>query len=173
MDKTAVSDWGVIPDDPGEIDSVRARCRSMVRRRAAIAAGVSSVPIPGVDVVSDLSLFKKLVEDVNHAFGLTPDQIDRLQPRYKLIAYQAAVGIGGMMVGKLITRELLIMVFRKMGMKMLTKSAARVVPIAGQIASAAIGFAVFRKLGYQHVEACAAVARQATGMNVTPAPAGT
>jgi hypothetical protein len=45
-----------------------------------------------------------------------------------------------------------------MGMKVLAKSAARVVPIAGQIASAAIGFAVFRRLGYEHVDACAAVA---------------
>ena len=37
---------------------------------------------------------------------------------------------------------------------------AKVVPIAGQVASAAIGFALFRKMGYQHVEACANVARE-------------
>lgn len=160
MDKTDAPDWALMPADPAHIDHVRQRCRRMVRRRAAFSAGVAAVPIPGVDVLSDLSLFKKLVDDVNKEFGLTAAQVERLQPQYKLIAYQAALGIGGMMVGKLVTRELLMQVFKRVGVRMMSKSVARVVPIAGQLASAAIGFTVFRKLGYQHVDACAVVARE-------------
>ncbi|MBC7685270.1 MAG: hypothetical protein H7176_08575, partial [Bdellovibrionales bacterium] len=94
-------DWTLIPGSPKQIEDTRERCRRLVRRRAAISAGVSAVPIPGVDVLSDLSLFKKLVDDVNHAFGLTPEQIDRLDPKHKLMAYKVAVGVGGVMVGKL------------------------------------------------------------------------
>lgn len=153
-------DWTLIPDNPRDIEDMREKCRRLVRRRAAISAGVSAVPIPGVDVLSDLSLFKKLVDDVNQAFGLTPEQIDRLQPNHKLIAYKVAVGVGGVMVGKLITRELLVQVFKRMGLKMMAKSATRFVPIAGQMAAAAIGFTMFRKLGYEHVEACAKVANE-------------
>jgi hypothetical protein len=37
---------------------------------------------------------------------------------------------------------------------------AKFVPLAGQVASAAIGFALFSKMGYQHVEACAKVAQE-------------
>jgi len=159
MNKTASgSEWTLLPDDNKEIAKLREHCRRMVRRRAAISAGVSAVPIPGVDVLSDLSLFKMLVDDVNKAFGLSPEQIDRLAPQHKLIAYQVAVSMGGVMVGKFVTKELIIMLFKRTGMKMFAKSAARVVPIAGQIASAAIGFTMFRKLGYEHVEACARVA---------------
>jgi hypothetical protein len=154
------TDWTVIPDNPKDIEDTRERCRSLVRRRAAISAGVSAVPIPGVDVLSDLSLFKKLVDDVNAAFGLTPEQIDRLQPNHKLIAYKVAVGVGGVMVGKLVTRELLLAVFKRVGLKMAAKSVTRFVPIAGQMASAAIGFTMFRRLGYEHVEACAKVANE-------------
>jgi uncharacterized protein (DUF697 family) len=154
------SDWMVIPDNPKEIEATRERCRRMVRRRAAISAGVSAVPIPGVDVVSDLSLFKKLVDDVNEAFGLSEAQIDRMQPDHKLIAYKVAVGVGGVMVGKLVTRELLTLLFKRVGLKMMAKSASRFVPIAGQMAAAAIGFTMFRKLGYEHVEACARVASE-------------
>ena len=153
-------DWTLIPDTPKHIEDTRERCRRLVRRRAVISAGVSAVPIPGVDVVSDLTLFKKLVDDVNSAFGLTPEQIDRLQPSHKLIAYKVAVGVGGVMVGKLITRELLMQVFKRVGLKYMAKSASRFVPIAGQMASAAIGFTMFRKLGYEHVEACAQVANE-------------
>jgi uncharacterized protein (DUF697 family) len=155
--------WTVLPSTEKQIEATREHCRRMVRRRAVISAGVSAVPIPGVDVVSDLSLFKKLVDDVNAAFGLTEQQIDQLQPNHKLIAYKVAVGVGGVMVGRVVTRELLLMVFKRMGMKMMAKSASRFVPIAGQLASAAIGFTMFRKLGYEHVEACAKVAGELMG----------
>jgi len=154
------TDWTVIPSDPKEIEATRERCRRMVRRRAAISAGVSAVPIPGVDVLSDLSMFKKLVDDVNEAFGLSEAQIDQMQPNHKLIAYKVAVGVGGVMVGKLVTRELLTQLFKRVGLKMMAKSASRFVPIAGQMAAAAIGFTMFRKLGYEHVEACARVANE-------------
>jgi uncharacterized protein (DUF697 family) len=160
MGNKASTDWTLIPGNQKDIEQVREHCRRMVRRRAAISAGVSAVPIPGVDVVSDLSLFAKLVDDVNQAFGLTPEQIERLQPKYRLIAYEAAVGVGGMMVGRLITRELMLRLFQRTGIKMMARTAAKAVPIAGQIASAAIGFTVFRKLGYQHVDACAVVAKE-------------
>ena len=160
MAATAGTDWTLIPGNHQDIEHVRESCRRMVRRRAAISAGVSAIPLPGIDVMSDLSLFALLVDDVNKAFGLTPAQIERLQPKYRLIAYEAAVGMGGMMVGKLITRELVLQLFRRSGIKIMAKTAARIVPLAGQVAAAAIGFGVFRQLGYQHVEACAAVARE-------------
>ncbi|WP_229459281.1 hypothetical protein [Massilia cavernae] len=155
-----MSELGFIPETAREIDNVRERCRRTVRKRAVLAAGVSAVPIPGVDVVSDLSLFAKLVDEVNQAFGLTPEQIDRLKPKHKLIAYQAAMGVGGMLVGKLVSRELLMAVFKRVGVKSAAKSAAKFVPFAGQVVAAGIGYAVFRHLGYQHVEACASVAKQ-------------
>jgi hypothetical protein len=72
-----------------------------------------------------------------------------------------------MMVGRLVTRELLVRLFRRAGVKIMTRTAARLVPIAGQLAAAAIGFTVFRQLGYQHVEACATVAGEL--MAVRPA----
>ncbi|HAT29966.1 MAG TPA: hypothetical protein DCW29_03685 [Janthinobacterium sp.] len=154
------TDWTLIPGSAQDIAQVRERCRRLVRRRAMISAGVSALPIPGVDVMSDLSLFALLIKDINEAFGLTPEQIERLQPKFKLIAYEVAVGMGGMLVGRLVTRELMVSLLKRSGVKMLAKQAARLVPLAGQLASAAIGFTVFRQIGYQHVDACAAVARE-------------
>ena len=152
------TEWTLIPDSAADIEQVRTRCRRLVRRRAALSAAVSALPVPGVDMVSDLGLLTVLVQEINQAFGLTPAQIERLQPKFKLLAYEAAAGMGGVLVGKLVTRELLVQVLKRSGMKLLTKQAARLVPLAGQAVSAAIGFAVFRQIGYQHVEACAAVA---------------
>jgi uncharacterized protein (DUF697 family) len=160
MNEVQVSDWTLIPGNETALSAVRERCRQLVRKRATMAAGFSAVPIPGLDLVSDISLFTKLIDEVNTEFGLTEKQILRLQPKYRLLAYEAAVGAGGMMVGRLVTRDLLLRLFKKVGVRLASKTAAKLVPVAGSIVSAAIGFAVFRKLGYQHVEACARVAQQ-------------
>lgn len=154
------SGWELLPYSSDNIAEVRERCRRLVRRRAVLAAGVSAVPIPGIDIVSDLKLFTQLLEEVNTAFGLTPAQIERLQPKYRMIAYEAAVSVGGMVVGKLITRDLVFKLLAKSGKKLVAKQASKIVPLAGQVASAAIGFLAFRQIGYQHVEACVTVVEE-------------
>lgn len=153
-------EWTVLPSSEADIDAVRERCRRMVRRRATVSAGVAAVPIPGVDVLSDLGLFTRLIDEVNHEFGLSPAQIERMRPELKLVAYEAVVSLGGMLVGKVVTRELVASVLKRSAGKVAMKQAGKLVPIAGQIASATIGFFAFRQIGYQHVEACAKVARQ-------------
>ncbi|MFZ4877076.1 hypothetical protein ACL9RI_18535 [Janthinobacterium sp. Mn2066] len=157
-------DWTLIPGSSAEIGQVRERCRSLVRRRAAMSAGASAIPIPGIDLMSDVGLLSMLINDINHEFGLTPEQIERLNPQFKLMAYRAAVGMGGMLVGKLVTRELLMHLLKRSGIKIATKQVARFVPFAGQAVAAALGYAVFRQIGYQHVNACAAVAQELTAV---------
>lgn len=154
------SSWILMPGSPEDIEQVRARCRRLVRRRAAFSASVSALPIPGLDVMSDLGLFAVLIDDINREFGLTAEQIEGLQPDLKLLVFEAAVGVGGMLVGKFVTRELLLQLFKHTGIKLLLRQAAKLVPLAGQIASAAIGFTAFRMIGDQHVDACARVAHE-------------
>jgi len=157
------------PVSGAEIEVVRERCREMVRKRALVSAGVAAVPLPGLDVLSDLSTFTLLVEEVNKEFGLSQKQIERLHPRLRVLAYQAAASVGGMLVGKLVTKRLVLVLFKRAGVKIAAKTVAKVVPVAGQVASAAIGFALFRKMGYQHVEACAKVARELQKLQVVDA----
>ena len=159
----------LLPLSGDDIDRVRERCRALVRKRAAISAGISAVPIPGVDMVSDLASFASMVEDINRDFGLTPAQIEALQPHMRVATYQAMAALGGTLVGKLVTKELVLKLLQKSGAKLAAKSATKIVPLAGQIASAAIGFALFRQMGYQHVEACARVAQEVGQKTVTPA----
>ncbi|GAB3421555.1 YcjF family protein [Massilia agilis] len=156
-------DWELMPASGTEIARVREQCRKLVRKRAAVSAGIAAVPLPGVDLLSDLTTFALLIEEINKAFGLTPAQIDKLQPRMRIAVYEATAAIGGMLVGKIVTRELVLQVFKKSGLKLAAKSVSRFVPLAGQVASAAIGYALFQKMGYQHIEACAKVVEKAAG----------
>jgi len=158
--KSQDSKPALLPVSSEDIERVRERCRGLVRKRAAISAGVSVIPVPGVDIVADLSSFAVMVEEINRAFGLSPEQIDRLQPRMRIAVYQAVAAIGSTLVGKIVTKELVLKLLQKSGARLAAKSAAKIVPLAGQVASAAIGFALFRQMGYQHIEACTRVARE-------------
>jgi uncharacterized protein (DUF697 family) len=168
--KAKLDEGTLLPLSAPDLERVREQCRVLVRKRAAISAGIGAIPLPGIDMMADLGSFASMVEDINRAFGLTPVQIERLQPRMKVVAYEAVGALGGMLVGKLVTKELVLKILQKSGAKLAAKSAARVVPLAGQIASAAIGFALFRQMGYQHVEACARVAQEVSA-SVGPRPA--
>ncbi len=140
--------WELLPSSPADIATVREHCRRLVRRRAALSAGASAIPVPGIDIVFEMKLFTQLIDEINIAFGLTPAQIERMQPTFRMIAYEAAVGVGGMLVGRLITRDLVFGLLAKSGRKLVAKQASKIVPLAGQAAAAAIGFFAFRQIGY-------------------------
>ena len=163
------ADWHMVPATTPELEAVSKKCRRLVIRRAAFSAGVSAVPIPGLDLITDLGLLSKLIEDINREFGLTPAQIERLQPHLRVATYQAIVGTGSTMIGKLITSGLVIRLVQRLGVKMALKRTAKFVPIAGQVVSAALGFAVFRAIGNQHIEACAEVAAELVSLRLTTA----
>ena len=149
-----------VPVSGTEVEATRLRCLALVKKRAAMSAAVAAVPIPGLDLLADITGFASLVDEVNAEFGLTQKQIERLNPRLRIIAYKAAASVGGMLVGKLVTRGVVLRLFQRVAGRMAVKSSAKMVPIAGQIASAAIGYTLFKRMGTQHVEACVAVARE-------------
>jgi hypothetical protein len=161
MTRSSSPTWQLLPGTQRDIELVRRKCRRLVLKRAALSAGISAVPIPGLDVVSDLGLMAKAIEEINVEFGLTPEQIARLKPEMRLVIYQMTVGVGGMMVGRLITREVIAHLLQKTGFRALAKQAAKIVPLAGQVAAASIGFATFRAVANRHIDACATVATAA------------
>ncbi|AWL05311.1 hypothetical protein ACFOHT_16040 [Massilia oculi] len=156
---TAVSEDRV-PVSGAEIDATRSRCLALVRKRAAMSAAVAAVPVPGLDLLADITGFAALVDQINAEFGLTQKQIERLHPRMRVIAYKAAASVGGMLVGKLVTRGAVARLFRVVAGRMAVKTTAKMVPLAGQIASAAIGYTLFKRMGAQHVEACVKVVQE-------------
>src|ERR1035441_3257823 len=146
--------WIVVPGTEREIDAVVGHCRRMVSRRAAVAAGVAGVPIPGIDWVTDVAVLMKLIPDINHAFGLTPEQVERLSPDRRIVVYKAISAGGGMLVGKLVTREVVTQALRFVGVRLTTQQAAKFVPIAGQAVSAALTYSSLRYVCEQHIRQC-------------------
>jgi uncharacterized protein (DUF697 family) len=148
----------LVPENRRDIDAVARLCRKLATRRALISAGASVVPIPGIDIAVDIGVLMSMIEDINAAFGLTPAQIDRLAPRRKVFAYKAVMTVGSALVGRVMTRELVIRVLKTVGVRLTAKQAARAVPIAGQVVAASLSFAALKYLGDRHIQDCVQVA---------------
>jgi len=153
-------DWAVVPATTREIDAVVRHCRRLVSQRALMAAGVAVVPLPGIDWVTDVAVLMKLIPDINHAFGLTPEQIERLAPDRQVVVYKAISTGGGLLIGRLVTRELVMQGLRLVGVRLTTQQAAKFVPIAGQAVSAALTYSALRYVCEQHIQQCVAISRQ-------------
>lgn len=143
--------------DPRLIEAIR-RSRKLIGRKALIAAAASTVPLPGIDWAADAALLSRLIPQISQEFGLAPTQIERLAP-HKQERIQQAVGmVGALLVGRLVTRDLLITLAKHAGMRLTAKQATKYVPLAGQAVSAMLGYAALRALGEHHIRDCVRVA---------------
>jgi hypothetical protein len=146
--------------DPALLAAIQ-RARRLLNRRALAGAAASAVPIPGLEWLVDAALLSRLIPALSAEFGLTPEQIARLPERKREQVEKAVSVVGSLVIGKFITRDLVIRASASIGRKLTIKRAARYVPLAGQALSALIGYSAIRYLGEQHIRDCVAVCQQA------------
>ena len=151
-------------DDVAMQDAVK-RSRKLLHKRALLAGAVSAVPVPGLDWAVDAAMLSKLIPEINKEFGLTPQQLETLNPKKREQVQKAVTMVGSVLIGKLISRDLVLAAATKIGMRLTTKQLAKYVPFAGQIVAATVGYAAIRYLGEEHMKDCIRVAQQA-GLDV-------
>mgnify|MGYP000887794359 CR=1 FL=1 len=100
-------------------------CRKMLHRRSLVAAGASMVPIPGLDWAVDAALLSRLIPQINARFGLTPEQMARLGPSQRDQVQKAISGVGSVLIGKFISKELVLRAAQTVGMRLTTAQAAK------------------------------------------------
>ena len=150
------------------MDAVR-RSRKLLNRRALAGAAASAIPVPGLDWAVDAALLSRLVPAINAEFGLTPQQLDSLPAHKREQVQKALAMVGSVLVGKLITRDLVIRMAQAAGKRLTIKQAAKYVPLAGQAVAAVMGYTALRYLGEEHIKDCVRVAQAA--QLALPAPA--
>lgn len=162
------ADGIVMPATPNEIEAAVRHARRLVSRRALVAAGVAMVPIPGLDWLTDVAVLMKLIPEINRAFGLTPEQVARLSPERRIAVFKAVSAGGSLLVGRLVTRELVMQMLKLVGVRLTAQQAGKYVPIAGQAVSAALTYSALRYVCEQHIRQCADVSRQLLLLPATP-----
>ncbi len=146
--------------DPALMERVQV-CRRLLNQRALVGAAASAVPLPGVDFAVDAALLANLLPEINARFGLTPDQLERLPAHERQKVQKAVSVVGSMVIGRLVTRDLVLRLARTIGLRMSAKQAARYVPMAGQAVAAVMGYAALRYLGEEHIKDCVRVVQDA------------
>jgi uncharacterized protein (DUF697 family) len=147
--------------DNAALEAAVKRSRKLLNKRAMVAAAASAVPVPGLDWMVDAAMLSKLIPEINKEFGLTPQQLDQLEPKKRDQVQKAVAMVGSVLIGKFISRDLIIKAATKIGVRLTTKQVAKFVPLAGQIVSAAVGYAAIRYFGEEHMKDCIRVAKQA------------
>jgi hypothetical protein len=151
------------------MDAVR-RSRKLLNRRALVGAAASTVPVPGLDWAVDAALLSRLVPAINAEFGLTPAQLDQLPDHKREQVQKALAMVGSVLVGKFITRDLVMRMAQTLGKRLTVGQAVKYVPLAGQAISAIMGYTALRYLGEEHIKDCVRVAQEAQLMLPAPAP---
>lgn len=147
--------------DDAALAAAVTRSRKLLNKRAMVAAAASAVPVPGLDWAVDAAMLSRLIPEINREFGLTPQQLDQLDPKKRDQVQKAVALVGSVLIGKFISRDLVLKAATKIGMRLTTKQLAKYVPFAGQIVAATVGYAAIRYLGEEHMKDCIRVARQA------------
>ncbi len=147
--------------DDASLAAAVKRSRKLLNKRAMVAAAASAVPVPGLDWMVDAAMLSRLIPEINKEFGLTPQQLDKLEPKKRDQVQKAVTMVGSVLIGKFISRDLVIKAATKIGVRLTTKQVAKYVPLAGQIVSAAVGYAAIRYFGEEHMKDCIRAARQA------------
>ncbi|ASC89092.1 hypothetical protein [Alcaligenes faecalis] len=144
-----------------ELDKTREECRKLISRRALLSAAAAVVPIPGVDVGTDVAILMKVIPIINARFGLTANDVDALSPELKKLVVVGGTSMGLGMVGRVLTTDRVVNILVRLGAKKLAgKYGAKYVPLIGSAISASISFVVLRKVGNQHIEECYEIARR-------------
>ncbi|MBG9386875.1 hypothetical protein [Caenimonas aquaedulcis] len=150
------------------IDAVR-RSRKLLNRRALAGAVAATVPVPGLDWAVDAALLTQLIPAINAEFGLTPQQLDALPAHKREQVQKALAMVGSVLIGKFVTRDLVLRMAKKAGMRLTATQAAKYVPLAGQAVAAVMGYTALRYIGEEHIKDCVRVAQAA--QLALPAPA--
>ena len=143
-----------------ELDAARVECRRMVTRYAFASGTIGVLPVPGVDLAVDVFSLGRLLTRINTRFGVAAADLRGMDAASKAILLGAITGGGSEFIGRRLGAGLVRRLAARLAPKMLSGSAARMVPIAGAVASAGISFAAMKAIGDRHVEDChAAVSR--------------
>jgi hypothetical protein len=107
------------------------------------------------------ALLSRLIPLINAEFDLTPRQLDQLPAGKREQVEKALAMVGSVMIGKFVTRDLVIRMASAAGKRLTVQQAVKYVPLAGQAVAAVMGYTALRYLGEEHIKDCVRVAQAA------------
>ncbi|HKX94680.1 MAG TPA: hypothetical protein VJM48_08255 [Methylibium sp.] len=151
-------------------DPIARHCRRLVRRAALKAAGVSAIPVAGVDLFVNGRLLATTIGEISLAYGLAPEQLARLPAPLRSRVDDLAVELGSYLIGRVLTQGVIVAALKHLGVRLSAQQAAKFAPLVGQAASAALSGWMFKRLCDRHIAQCRSVRARLPELPAPPVP---
>ncbi|WP_227431065.1 hypothetical protein [Psychrobacter sp. I-STPA6b] len=142
-----------------DLEKVRAECRELVKKRAKYSAGVAVIPVPFLDVAVDAGMLTQLLPEISHRFGLISERETAIDLETKEVYWkeirERAVEFAGLMA----TRGIVKKTIQGFGGRIVAKQVTKFVPLGGQMVAASLGYMIFKKIAFDHIEECYKLAK--------------
>ena len=161
----------MMPISEKDLDRVANECYSMVTTRAGLSGVVAAVPLPGVELAADVAILSRLLPAISRRFGLSSDQIKQYDAQSKMFLYNLIVEMGCKVAGKVITKEVVLYLLKKVGVNVAASTVVKYIPVVGQVAAAGLSFAAMKHIGDAHVAECRRLVERMHSHNVITAEA--
>ena len=142
-----------------ELHRTRRQCKAIVAKRSVISGAAVLVPVPGTDIAVDMALLSHLIKTINKKFGLTDEQMSKYDTWTRMLLFDVIREAGAQIVGKAITKELIIAIIKKMGLRITIRQLTKYIPVIGQTASVAISVSAVLCIGNSHIRECHRIVR--------------
>ncbi len=145
------------------VDAMAADLKKRLSRKALWGSASSLIPLPLIDLAVDVALLSNMLTDIHQTFGLTPAQLDAMDTGKRHKTFAAIQWVGNRAIGQFVTTAVIKRLIAGAGIKLTAGQLTKVVPIAGQIASAALNYGTLRHIVNTHIDDCVKVLKQARG----------
>ena len=112
----------------------------------------------------------RLLPAISQRFGLSSDQIKQYDAQSKMFLYNLIVEMGGKVVGKVISKEVVLYLLKKAGVNVAASTVTKYIPVVGQVAAAGLSFAAMKYIGDAHVAECRKLVEQMHSRNIVASP---
>jgi len=147
--------------DPNlNLEDVKKECQELVKKRAKVSAGVAIVPVPFFDVAIDAGMLTTLLPEISERFGLIEGHESAIDLESRDIHWSAlkdrAVDFAGLMA----TRGIVKKTIQGFGGRIVAKQVTKFIPLGGQMVAATMGYMIFRKIAFDHIDQCYNLAKE-------------
>ncbi|CDZ99281.1 hypothetical protein BN1048_00386 [Jeotgalicoccus saudimassiliensis] len=134
-----------------QIEERTKEARALVKSKAGTSALAAALPIPLLDIGTDMKLLNEITGEIEEIFGVTHDEISKYTDDMKT---RAAVMISSM-GGEIIARKTIGYAVNKISRKNRKESGRfGMIPLVTQGSTALISYFLMKKLGHNHIDKC-------------------
>ena len=146
-----------------EAELIKKECKKLSTKASLLSAGGGAIPLPGIDIGADVAILLRVLPKISKRFNLSQEQIDELDEQAKLLVLNAIKRAGAELIGRAITKDILISILKRMGIKIASEQIVKYIPLIGTLISAGISYGSMKIITYMHIKQCYDVVAEVNG----------